>query len=123
MGSSKLSGPVRGQVQTGNSLSKEQHDSGVQEPACPLLAKLQILLSDEEDLCLPFTYGPGCGYRLQKRPLSPVMVLSNTSGPWLLPLTLKILKNVLHITDIFPLSTGCFYSLLDPNLRAPLVIA
>lgn len=52
-------------------------DSGVQEPACPLLAELQVLLSDEEDLCLPFTYCPGYGYRLQERPLSPVMVFSN----------------------------------------------
>lgn len=46
---------VPGQVQAGSSLSRQRHDSRVQEPACLLLAELQVLLSDEKDLRLPFT--------------------------------------------------------------------
>lgn len=41
---------VPGQVQAGSSLSRQRRDSRVQEPACLLLAELQVLLSDEKDL-------------------------------------------------------------------------
>lgn len=93
MGSSKLGDPVPGQVQAGSSFSREHHASRVQEPACPLLTGLQILISDEEGLCLPLTRCPGCGSRLQERYLSPVMIFTQDLRPvvylGLLPLILK----------------------------------
>lgn len=39
---------VPGQVQAGSSLSRQRLDSRVQEPACLLLAELQVLLSDKK---------------------------------------------------------------------------
>lgn len=60
-GPSKLSSPVPGQVQADSSLSREYH---VEKPAILLSSERWSLLYAEEDLCLLFTYFPGCMSRL-----------------------------------------------------------